>query len=376
MNLKFRQCLLIIFLCPFLVNNSSSAQEALFRTNALKIRKAEVEKMLKKYNFYCATLHPDGAGFKNDFVVQKDSLVVYDRASGLFWQRSKSSTSVRPVYADDYIKRLNLTKFAGFNDWRLPTLEEAMSLMFREHSGRSTFYQYFRESGESIWTADTDELDGYWYVDFQYQKCQVHPVDGVYFDNMFYVRAVRSDFQNIQQSPIKEIKISGGKAEKMSLKDVEQMLKENNLFDSQLNPDGEGVENELDVKLIGINMLVVDKSLGLMWYQPFFNDLSYSEAEATAKRCNERQMVGFYNWRLPKLYEVMRLVIKNKNKNGEHLCGGLCLNGIIPKAVNTWTCDTSENGKKYWIVDFEKGTCVLQSGKSKNNVLMVRNMNE
>lgn len=376
MNLKFKHCALIILFGLFGANNSSSAQEALFRTNALKIRKAEVEKMLKKNNFYCATLNPEGAGLKNDFVMQKDSLVVYDRASGLYWQRSKSSTSIHPVYANDYSKRLNLTKFAGFNDWRLPTLEEAMSLVFREDSGRSTFYQYFRESGESIWTADTDELDGYWYVDFHYQKCQVHPVTGVYFNNIFYVRAVRSDLQNIQQPPKKEIKISGGKAEKMSLKDVEHMLKENNLFDSQLNSVGEGVENELDVKLIGINMLVVDKSLGLMWYQPFFKNYTYSEAEAAAKRCNDREMVGFNNWRLPKLNEVMRLVIKDKNKNGEHLCGGLCLNGIRPKAVNTWTCDTSENGKKYWIVDFEKGTCLLQSGKRKNNVLMVRNIKE
>ena len=209
MNRACMKFLLITLLFIFLFNNLSSARKALFRTNALKIREAEVEKMIKKHKFFCTTYNPKGAGFKNDFVFQSDSLIVYDRASGLYWQRSRSPYSVGPSDKEDYINKLNKDKYAGYSDWRLPTLEEAMSLISRKYLEGHYTHPYFGERGKCFWTADKDELGGYWYVSFEYKQCNVHPHLGVYFDGTYYVRAVRSDLEKIQQPPKrKKIKTS------------------------------------------------------------------------------------------------------------------------------------------------------------------------
>jgi len=57
--------------------------------------------------------------------------------------------------AKQYINRLNAEKFSGFNDWRLPTLEEAMSLMEPEVSDRVHINEVFERGGVNfIWTSD------------------------------------------------------------------------------------------------------------------------------------------------------------------------------------------------------------------------------
>jgi len=45
------------------------------------------------------------------------------------WQKGGSSGLMTFTDAKQYAHRINSEKFAGFNDWRLPTVEEAMSLM-------------------------------------------------------------------------------------------------------------------------------------------------------------------------------------------------------------------------------------------------------
>ncbi len=61
-----------------------------------------------------------------------DIQVVVDRALGLMWELGDSaSTTDRLRVRDDaaaYARQLNAAHRGGFSDWRLPTLEEAMSL--------------------------------------------------------------------------------------------------------------------------------------------------------------------------------------------------------------------------------------------------------
>ena len=57
------------------------------------------------------------------------------------WQQSGSSERMQFEDAKKWITELNLKGFAGFNDWRLPTLEEAMSLMEPEQkNGNNWIY--------------------------------------------------------------------------------------------------------------------------------------------------------------------------------------------------------------------------------------------
>ena len=64
---------------------------------------------------------------QNDYEDQGE--VVLDRATGLMWQKLESEN--RMVYDETtaYIDDLNAKKFAGYDNWRLPTIPELMSLL-------------------------------------------------------------------------------------------------------------------------------------------------------------------------------------------------------------------------------------------------------
>ncbi|MCI0696781.1 DUF1566 domain-containing protein [candidate division KSB1 bacterium] len=55
--------------------------------------------------------------------------LVVDHTTGLTWQQSGSKRGLRYTEAELYVRDLNNHRFAGYNDWHLPTLEEAMSLI-------------------------------------------------------------------------------------------------------------------------------------------------------------------------------------------------------------------------------------------------------
>ena len=113
--------------------------------------------------------------------------VVVDHASGLMWQQSGSDNSISYVKAADYIKQLNQERFAGYSDWRLPTLEEAMSLLEPEKKNDGYIDPVFDAKSKWIWTSDQSRASRAWGVVFAYGYCNV-----VGIGNINYVRAVRS----------------------------------------------------------------------------------------------------------------------------------------------------------------------------------------
>ncbi len=58
--------------------------------------------------------------------------VVIDHAIGLMWQKAGSDDWLTYKSAEEYVKKLNRQQFAGYNDWRLPTIPELMSLLESE----------------------------------------------------------------------------------------------------------------------------------------------------------------------------------------------------------------------------------------------------
>jgi len=103
------------------------------RSEPCELSDEDVEAMVKRYNFYNRGKNESGE-FKNDFKDIGDGTVT-DRATGLMWQQSGTEkhrpyNSRYPTYtAKAYIDELNQKLFAGYNDWRLPTLEELASLL-------------------------------------------------------------------------------------------------------------------------------------------------------------------------------------------------------------------------------------------------------
>lgn len=179
------------------------------RSKPTSISENEIRLMLQKYGFFESNLNSHGRGIKHDYETirpQIDKLVV-DHTTGLIWQPSGSPFHMTGECVRGYIEELNKKNFGSFNDWRLPTVEEAMSLMESfKSSVRIGFFmrtkemyisQEFDRLQFAIWTADTlKEAEIVYSNDFWV----AHFLNGIAYaaggiTEYFYVRTVRSGFK-------------------------------------------------------------------------------------------------------------------------------------------------------------------------------------
>ncbi len=136
------------------------------RSEPAFIAEDEVEGLLKKFNFYDSQRNP-GGDFQPYLVDNGDELTVSELKSGVMWQRGGCDiTNHRNVAA--YIKGLNEEKFAGFNDWRLPTLEEGLALLGPICNDKGLLISScFSKEQPFIFSADQRKPGGYWFIDFK-----------------------------------------------------------------------------------------------------------------------------------------------------------------------------------------------------------------
>jgi hypothetical protein len=148
-----------------------------------------VQIMLRNKGIFDSRRNSFGTGFSHEYEAQNGGTVVYDRATGLMWQQSGSKNDMNYERAKNYISELNHEQFAGYTDWRLPTLEEAMSLMESTQKNCNLHIgTVFDPRQVRIWTSDFRRDSMSWVVRFDSGYC-----DYVYNDsnNNYSVRAVR-----------------------------------------------------------------------------------------------------------------------------------------------------------------------------------------
>jgi len=133
----------------------------------------QVKSMLVEKNFYDKNENPDGKGITHDYIEQtlNGDKVVLDKATGLMWQESGSPDRLTYAKAEKFVRDLNKQHFAGFTDWRLPTLEEAMSLMEPKKYGDLYIDPVFDKTQRWIWTADKYSAGAAWGVVFYSGYC-------------------------------------------------------------------------------------------------------------------------------------------------------------------------------------------------------------
>jgi hypothetical protein len=137
---------------------------------------------------------PD-AYLENDFDDLGD--VVVDRATRLMWQTSGSGYLLAYKEARVYIKTLNRERFAGYDDWRLPKIEELTSLLESEKQV-SYINPLFDTTQAQCWSADTLSHGPALIVSFNYGQvdwCSLKRSCG-------YVRAVRVDMSHRPEAGI------------------------------------------------------------------------------------------------------------------------------------------------------------------------------
>ena len=120
----------------------------------------------------------------------KYSGVVTDHAHGLMWQRECSLKEMKWKDAVVYAEGL---KYENFSDWRLPTVDEAITILKGHGRRGESLDKVFisNQKASRIWTLDSKDGKNSWYIDF---------LGGKHFANLtfganskkLHVRVVRS----------------------------------------------------------------------------------------------------------------------------------------------------------------------------------------
>jgi hypothetical protein len=135
---------------------SSTGSALALRSTAAALTDAQVDAMVTRLNLYEADRNPSGTGIVHRYEprIIGDAVVVVDRTTGLMWQKGQSGDGMGIADANTYIVNLNAQKYGGFTDWRLPTLEEAMTLVEPKLYGNLHIASQFKPEAIRIWTCD------------------------------------------------------------------------------------------------------------------------------------------------------------------------------------------------------------------------------
>ncbi|MEE4311157.1 MAG: DUF1566 domain-containing protein [candidate division KSB1 bacterium] len=321
------------------------------------------KEMLKKYDFYDKDMNPEGRGINHKYELQnlKGDKVVIDGATKLMWQQSGSDGPLSYKDAKEYIDGLNRDKFGGVNDWRFPTLEEAMSLMGATVSNDFVNIDAIFDSRQKyIGTSDLKGDRNGFVVNFDTGKCYTMPMP-----NTIYVRAVRSDTffvkENNNLQPIIPLKEQKQKQKmirrlrsdpiELSQDEVSSLLSQHDFYERNKYPQGRGISH--NYKSINDGKVIHDESTGLMWQQGGSDkNLNIDNAKKYINELNKDKYAGFNDWRLPTLEEAMSLMEPERIENG------LYINPMFESTQKwTWTSDKFKGDPIVWVVFFNNGLC-------------------
>ncbi|RJX32933.1 MAG: DUF1566 domain-containing protein [Desulfurivibrio sp.] len=129
------------------------------------LREAEVDALIRQGDFFDSQYNIKGR-FTNFLVDNLDGLTVTDNVTGIMWQRGGCDiTSIRKIQG--YIRKMNDSSFAGYDDWRLPSMEEALSLMEAERNDKGLYlHRCFSANEPFIFLAGRRDPGGFWFCDY------------------------------------------------------------------------------------------------------------------------------------------------------------------------------------------------------------------
>lgn len=131
-----------------------------------RITEEQVKDIISRQNFFDSHHNPAGH-FENYLIDDGNGLTVTDKVTGIMWQRQGCDiTSIRR--AKKYAEKINRQNFGGFDNWRLPGLAEALSLM-EPHKNSKDLYLHpcFSMAQPFIFLSETRFPGGYWFCDYR-----------------------------------------------------------------------------------------------------------------------------------------------------------------------------------------------------------------
>lgn len=129
----------------------------------------DVVELATKYNLVDHERTPDGS-YEGYLVDSGDGKTVIDKKSGLMWQREGADImSNRSMRRE--VEKYNKEKFAGYDDWRLPTMAEGLSLMRKEKNSKDQYLHLcFSAAQPFVFVDATRKPGGYWFVDYKHGR--------------------------------------------------------------------------------------------------------------------------------------------------------------------------------------------------------------
>lgn len=128
--------------------------------------------MLREKDFPHRRFNMMGKGIDHDYepIVRDGKKLVIDHVTNLVWQQS-CSKYLPFEQALNYVDNLNKKTYGGYDNWRLPTLEDAMSLMENRRREKFLFLAPLFEPKRFSWTCDmTGLLRGVWRAGYRLRK--------------------------------------------------------------------------------------------------------------------------------------------------------------------------------------------------------------
>jgi hypothetical protein len=136
-----------------------------------------VKDLIRRNGYFCAFSRYSTKWYNEDGRYTSKSMeiinsrVVFDHAQGLLWMRGGSDFALYWTGVDAYVRSVNRSKFIGHTNWRLPNLNEAMSLMRYKKANGSHVDSRFGIRQTSIWTSDSFGDDKKWVVQYDKGRC-------------------------------------------------------------------------------------------------------------------------------------------------------------------------------------------------------------
>jgi len=245
---------------------------------------------------------------------------VTDNVTGLMWQQKSDDGAYNWVSATDFCGSLSL---AGHSDWRLPTSMELMSIV---HYGKSTpalDTKYFHNVNKKwYWTSSTVANDSNKAYDIIfYRHGYIHFWEKT---SESYTRCVRGGNYSANQDTMAERFADNG------------------------------------------DTTVMDNYIELMWQQGESGSMTW---EPALRHCNELNLAGYNDWRLPNVKTLQSLV--DAGKYSPTIDTTYFPNAYSSLSYWTSTSDV-HRPKRGWIVNFGTGIVQYKDKSRAYNVRCVR----
>ena len=133
------------------------------------LNEGEISAMLGARNFFDAQRNP-GGNFGHQYEIKNVAglRLIGDGATRLVWMRPQHPVKMNLEKITEWIASLNGVRYGGVSDWRLPTVEEAASLLQNDPADGKIFLDaIFGQGINSIWTGDGFSESRSWIVDFR-----------------------------------------------------------------------------------------------------------------------------------------------------------------------------------------------------------------